>query len=1354
MICPNCSCLRRKFELGPFNSTPQDIVFVPGPVTTKRYIVPNVLRYLIILIFILIFGVQFPAVVCGGESPLQQPHQLTEEKNLYDPEVMSAPKNEDERTRRTIVELIKELKGEEEHVRRGAAANLGLIGPEAKEAVPALVQALRDSDASVRRLAVIALWSIGPLAKDAIPALIEAHKDGDKFVRSIVPFAVRHIRLSLSAADILSMSKGALPVTVVEALKDPDADIRRDAVFVLLRFAWLAEDALPALITALQDADVKVRGGAALTLSSWPAYTGPMAKDAIPVLIRVLEDMDEDIRQAVIEVFRNIRPPQPQEAIPALIKALNDVNESVRSGAVGALGNAEPTENVIRAISAALYDANIGVRQDAVFVLGKFARNGIVSAPKEAVPSLIAMLRDSKQGAEVRQDAVEVLAHIGPGAADAVPALIAALRDPESFIRRDVAWALGDMGAVATGAVPALMTALRDPEWSVRFAAAFALGEIGPDAKDAILELIAAFRDPDWPVHLAGAFALAKLGATARDAVPMLVATLKDPNREIGEVANRESGYAVSEGGIHTSDRIYDFEYMLDDLHSKVNQAQLYKESWLRHTQSYQAYMRKQLYGMRSKPSNWEEGLFDNPFGKAHRRSRPRRSRITPDEEWLKIAVRFPAAYALRSIGAPAVPALIPLLDDSEWFVRFVVVWALQGGGGSSLAALNNVAIKDSDYRIRYIATRALGSIGRPAVPVLLTMLEALDYYLRDPAIEALAQIGPEAKDAVPALVAMIPKTASETNPIPSWDIEKIAASLAKIAGGLQDSRDTSAIEVLEGALEALNRIPEQEIRGSEALLHADAIRRAVNFLKLSQWIQLKDKAVAFAQANPWVLLFPGYVLWVLVWSLIFWIHPYTVFRAADLLLPLDLHVPTALGRVQIAFQYLLFVGFLKHHPRVLDAWVARHIDAARTGFAQNDTVKNREIHIPLPVKLDEKDSQKLSCEHLRQYFNARLVRLLIWGEGGIGKTSLACEIARWVMDKDPTHRPCSEHLMVPILIDYELDASATAPFTNAVDMRLQEVVAPKTIPMDLIQSLLRHGRILVIVDHVSEMSEKTRLLIQRGIRDQQVATVIVTSRLKESLGSIAPTEIRPGSLEGSQLTSFMEAYLTFRSKQGLLSGRELHETCVRVWNLANPRKITAFLARQYIDSMIRVKDETGKLDGLPGNIPDLMLKYVDDLNEAVIEESRLERHLVRRVAGAVAWQCLRHSYRPAAARYRDALEGIKEVITNKEEEAPQYLKYMDARLRLLEMSKPAEDQVRFLLDPLVEYLAGRHLVETYAGAEEKWQQFLQEASKFSGDWQAISGFLLAVRGCCKAYGKDWDVPTRVISWIDERIEI
>ena len=63
--------------------------------------------------------------------------------------------------------------------------------------------------------------------------------------------------------------------------------------------------------------------------------------------------------------------------------------------------------------------------------------------------------------------------------------------------------------------------------------------------------------------------------------------------------------------------------------------------------------------------------------------------------------------------------------------------------------------------------------------------------------------------------------------------------------------------------------------------------------------------------------------------------------------------LPDALGGVTIPIRTLLFIEAFNYHPRVLDAWVAARIDSAREGFWKKNTVRDRSIHIPIPVILD-----------------------------------------------------------------------------------------------------------------------------------------------------------------------------------------------------------------------------------------------------------------------------------------------------------------------------------------------------------------------------------------------------------------
>lgn len=93
----------------------------------------------------------------------------------------------------------------------------------------------------------------------------------------------------------------------------------------------------------------------------------------------------------------------------------------------------------------------------------------------------------------VRETAADALARIGDAA---VPALIDTLHDPDQEVRAQAAQALARMGPKAGPAIDALVHALDDPNADVRRGAARALGQIGPEAEDAVPALIQAIRDP------------------------------------------------------------------------------------------------------------------------------------------------------------------------------------------------------------------------------------------------------------------------------------------------------------------------------------------------------------------------------------------------------------------------------------------------------------------------------------------------------------------------------------------------------------------------------------------------------------------------------------------------------------------------------------------------------------------------------------------------------------------------------------------------------------------------------------------------------------------------------------------
>ena len=69
---------------------------------------------------------------------------------------------------------VRALESRDAGARRRAASILGIMGPAAKDTVPALAIALEDDDSTVRRCAARALGRIGAATNESGPAYIGA----------------------------------------------------------------------------------------------------------------------------------------------------------------------------------------------------------------------------------------------------------------------------------------------------------------------------------------------------------------------------------------------------------------------------------------------------------------------------------------------------------------------------------------------------------------------------------------------------------------------------------------------------------------------------------------------------------------------------------------------------------------------------------------------------------------------------------------------------------------------------------------------------------------------------------------------------------------------------------------------------------------------------------------------------------------------------------------------------------------------------------------------------------------------------------------------------------------------------
>ena len=233
--------------------------------------------------------------------------------------------------------------------------------------------------------------------------------------------------------------------------------------------------------------------------------------------------------------------------------------------------------------------------------------------------------------------------------------------------------------------------------------------------------------------------------------------------------------------------------------------------------------------------------------------------------------------------------------------------------------------------------------------------------------------------------------------------------------------------------------------------------------------------------------------------------------------------------------------------------------------------------------------------------------RLLIWGEGGAGKTSIACRIARWAMADAPEQRP-APHRMLPVLIERELDfevGEGKDPFTETVRGDLEKLIEAQ-VSDDLLAALLKRRRVLVIVDHLSEMTEATSQRVRPDVPNFPAAALVVTSRLEERLGDVPKSSLQPLRVTGDYLFEFMGAYLKARGVRELFPDASSAVPARAIAELVGERDVTVLLVKLYLDRLITTKEKGGDVDKeMPGSIPSLMLRYLNDINRAVPEGVR-----------------------------------------------------------------------------------------------------------------------------------------------------
>ena len=489
------------------------------------------------------------------------------------------------KAKQAVPDLAELLSGDHSfELKRCAALAIAAIGPDAKAAVPALTAALKSKQAKLRAYAALALGRIGASAAPAIPELMRLVTDKDADVRRAVRDAVPRIGVSHKVSRPL----------LIAALKLARPE---DAAAAVATFTELGDAIVPDLCDALQDKDACYWACLAL------AELGPKAKPAVPQLTKLLDSGQPEVRMQALLTLARIGPAAKSAASKIATILRTDKFESVQYAAAYALGclgdrsvvgvlekSLDSKDEFLRVTAAwallRLQDGSSPLLKKAVAIIVKGIRskdahvrdaaaraaadesvpekavgpafrealegiddpdqlmeiaNALASTGKKIVPACIRSLEEKRK---LRFYALQILIQLGPDAADAVPALIKTLDDPDPTLRHEAEFALGAIGPKASAAVPSLVARLSDDVDDVRYGACYALGKIGPASRTAAWRPLVkmAQHSKDEFSRVAAIWALLQIAPDnprlQEHAVPILIKALADARAHVrAEVA-------------------------------------------------------------------------------------------------------------------------------------------------------------------------------------------------------------------------------------------------------------------------------------------------------------------------------------------------------------------------------------------------------------------------------------------------------------------------------------------------------------------------------------------------------------------------------------------------------------------------------------------------------------------------------------------------------------------------------------------------------------------------------------------------------------------------------------------------
>ncbi len=425
-----------------------------------------------------------------------------------------------------------------------------------------------------------------------------------------------------------------------------------------------------------------------------------------------------------------------------------------------------------------------------------------------------------------------------------------------------------------------------------------------------------------------------------------------------------------------------------------------------------------------------------------------------------------------------------------------------------------------------------------------------------------------------------------------------------------------------------------------------------------------------------------------------------------------------------------------------LDAWIERRAEQAEEALGRIESVNQRRVYIDLPVRVGKREEGQQLSEPKQTDLRVLLERpcavLAIIGEGGTGKSTLACQIAFWAIASDPKLR-VAHYRLIPVFIEDE-----TQDLVGSVTGLLRQMVGPEEIETDIVANLLRHKRLLVIVDGLSERSLPTQRHIESVHQTASVNAMVVTTRHPPDFGPTPTISLWPEKVTVETLFYFLTEYLRRTGADELFPGRQalqMGDRLLAAVEGGSKRLVaTPLLIKLFVDQAIELRKRGEPLGHLPVSIAETMLEHLRRTNPQDSQTPNYVSNDVIIQAARVLGRCsLGDDYVPRDF-FQDAAQKALDEHGLRAGQANLIGRLAENGV-IEERDRGGTKILRFSLDTVAEYMTALYWLDRLRDNASEWQAWLAHLRSVDGYPDRIRGFVVALEDCVLTYQHDFHVP-------------